>query len=76
MNVRKLKARILEYFGTQEAFAGAMGMSPFALSARMTGRVEWSRAEIAKALTLLEIPVEETHIYFFADLRALSHVAE
>lgn len=76
MNVRKLKARITEYFGTQEAFAAAMGLSPFALSARMTGRVEWSRSEIEKALTLLEIPVEETHIYFFANSRAFSHVEE
>ena len=74
MNEWKIKGRILEYFDTQADFAHAMGFSPVTLSKKLNGHVEWTRAEIEKACTLLHIAAEETHAYFFANLSAFSHV--
>lgn len=65
MSFSKLRGRIREIFGTQEAFAVAMDMSPGTLSCKLTGKTEWTKSEIEKACNLLEIPVENIHEYFF-----------
>lgn len=65
MSYAKLRGRIREKFATQEAFAQAMGMNPASLSGKLNGRTEWSRAEIEKACSLLDIPLAEAHLYFF-----------
>ena len=62
---RKLKGKIKEVFGTQEAFAKAMEMGKATLSQRLNGSVEWKVSEIAKACDLLHIPLTEAHLYFF-----------
>ena len=67
MNEMKLRGRIREKFGTQEAFAKAVGMSETTLSSKLNGKTDWTRAEIEKASTLLGIPIEEIPCYFFAD---------
>lgn len=61
----KLKGRIKEFYGTQEAFAKAMGMSAAALSARLNNINNFSQAEIDHACLLLEIPDDEIRLYFF-----------
>ncbi len=61
----KLYGKIREVFGTQEAFAEAMGMSKSALNLRLNQKVEWKAPEIAKACELLNIPLAELHLYFF-----------
>lgn len=61
----KLRGLINAKFGTQAAFAEAIGLSPTALSARLNGTTEWTRADIEKACTALEIPLTETAAYFF-----------
>lgn len=61
----KLYGKIREVFKTQEAFADAMEMSRSALSLRLTQKVEWKSPEIIKACMLLNIPVNEVHLYFF-----------
>ena len=66
MSYFKLRGAIREKFGTQEAFAAAMGMDPSTLSAKLNGRSEWDRAEIEKACTLLGVPLERAHEYFFS----------
>lgn len=66
MSYPKLRGRIREKYGRQEDFARAMGMSPTTLSAKLTGGTEWTRPEIVKACELLDIPLEEAHLYFFA----------
>lgn len=62
----KLYGKIKEVFGTQEAFAEAMGMSRTAINARLKQSVEWKTPEIVKACELLHIPIEEAHLYFFS----------
>ena len=65
MSYAKLRGLIREKFGTQDAFAKAMGMNPASMSSKLTGKTEWTRAEIEKACILLEIPLAEAHLYFF-----------
>ena len=65
MSYPKLRGKIREKFGTQEAFAIAIGMSPASMSAKLMGKTEWTRAEIEKACALLDIPMAEAHTYFF-----------
>lgn len=60
----KLKGRIKEKFGTQQAFAEAMEISTVTISMKLNGKIEWKSDEIAKASELLEIPLEEVGIYF------------
>lgn len=65
MDYSKLRGAIREKFGTQRAFACALGMSEASLSAKLNGRTEWQTDEIAKACQLLGIPLEMAHEYFF-----------
>ena len=66
MSYSKLRGAIREKFGTQEAFAKAMGKSLTTISAKLTGKTEWDRQEIEDACKLLDIPLTEAHAYFFA----------
>lgn len=66
MNESKLRGRIREKFGTQEAFADAMKMSHTTLSAKLNGKSEWKRQEIEDACRLLGISAEEIPLYFFS----------
>ena len=61
----KLRGAIREKFGTQEAFAIAMGLSISMLSAKLNDRSEWTKTQIIRACELLEIPLAEAHLYFF-----------
>jgi transcriptional regulator with XRE-family HTH domain len=65
MSYAKLRGKIREVFGTQEAFAEAMGISTVTLSQRLNNKVEWKTNEIAMACELLGIPLEEVAAYFF-----------
>ncbi|MBO5123432.1 MAG: DUF739 family protein [Oscillospiraceae bacterium] len=65
MNYAKLRGLIREKFKTQKAFAAAMGMNGSTLSAKLNNRTQWTRPEIEKACQLLDIPLEDAHIYFF-----------
>lgn len=61
----KLYGKIREVYGTQEAFAAAIGMHKATLSLRLTGKKEWKLSEVISACELLKIPFEEAHLYFF-----------
>lgn len=65
MSYSKLRGKIREVFGTQEAFAEAIGMSTVSLSQRLNGKLDWKTAEIAVACRVLGIPLEENAAYFF-----------
>lgn len=65
-NYSKLRGKIKEVFGNQDAFAVAMGMDRSTLSLKLNGKSDWTRLEIEKACLLLGIPVVEVHAYFFA----------
>ena len=66
MSYNKLRGKIREAFGTQEAFALAMGIDVSTLSQKLNGKVEFKQTEIIRACNLLNIPITDVHIYFFA----------
>ena len=61
----KLRGRIIEKFGSQVAFAEAVGLSKTQLSKKMTGKAGFDQNDIVKWCGLLDIPVEEAGLYFF-----------
>lgn len=61
----KLRGKIKEVFGVQDAFATAMGMDRSTLSLKLNKKSEWNRLEIEKACELLHIPIAEVPAYFF-----------
>ena len=65
MSYPKLRGAIREKYGTQEAFTDALKIAPATLSSKLTAKTEWTREEIEKAVSLLDIPVEDIHTYFF-----------
>lgn len=64
-NYSKLRGKIKEYFGTQEAFAKELGISSASLSAKLNNQVDFSQTEISNMMKLLEIPSVEMNDYFF-----------
>ena len=62
---RRLKGRIVERFGTQGAFAKAMGVTPQAISSRLLGKTNFSQGEIWYASILLGLTKEEVGELFF-----------
>lgn len=65
MNYAKLRGKIKEVFGTQEAFAESMDMSTVSVSQRLNNKLEWKTSEIVKACMKLGIPLEKAAEYFF-----------
>lgn len=65
MSYSKLKGRIVEKFGSQSAFAAAMGWREALLSAKLNNKSQWAFTEAMKACELLEIHPNEAHLYFF-----------
>ena len=66
MTYPKLRGAIREKFGTQEAFASALGMSKTTLSSKLSGKTEWTRQEIEDACKVLSVPIADALDYFFA----------
>ena len=66
MSYAKLRGKIKEVFGTNEAFAKALGMDTSSLSAKLNNKSPWKREEIEKACKVLNIPIEEVYLYFFS----------
>ena len=62
----KLRARIKEKFGTEGNFAEALGMSQNSVSRKFNDKVQFSSDDIRTWSKLLEIPLEEAGLYFFA----------
>lgn len=65
MSYGKLKGKIREVFGTQKAFADAIGLSVVAVNQRLNNKVQWKTPEIAKACEVLHIPLVDAWQYFF-----------
>ena len=67
MSYAKLKGRIVEKFGSQAAFAVALGWREALLSAKLNNKSQWTFSEVMKACELLDITPNEAHLYFFCD---------
>lgn len=61
----KLKGRVVECFGTQEAFARSIGMSPAGLSAKLRNLTGFTQDEICNACSALKIPARQISQFFF-----------
>ena len=61
----KLRGRIVEKFGTQQAFAKALGVSARTLSLKMNNRIPFGQGEIDSAITLLDATPQDIKAYFF-----------
>ncbi|MDO4649180.1 MAG: DUF739 family protein [Eubacteriales bacterium] len=62
----KLRGRIIEKYGSQKAFAKALGQSENSVSKKMNGSTGFSQADIIQWSELLGIEVREFPQYFFA----------
>lgn len=67
MNSNKLKGRIVEVYGTQGAFAEALGVHQQTVSQKLKNKRELTRAEIEHWCELLKIEREEIPSYFFTE---------
>lgn len=63
---RKLRGRIVEYFGTIQEFATALGISRQMASRYVNGRAKFTSAVMDKWGSLLNIERSEYPEYFFA----------
>ena len=61
----KLRGKIKEVYGTERAFAEAMGYNRCTISAKLNNQSEWTRADMDRACVLLGIPFSEVELYFF-----------
>ena len=61
----RLREQIKNVFGTQRAFADAMGINAATINAKLNGKADWNLSEIEKACILLCIPTYEINEYFF-----------
>lgn len=57
MKYPEVRGAIRAKFGTQQAFATAMGMHYSTLSGKLRGKTDWTRQEMEDACKLLGIPV-------------------
>lgn len=64
-NYAKLRGKIREVFGTQKAFADALGISSVSLSKKLNNMVEFTQEEINRSCELLHIVAGEIPVYFF-----------
>jgi transcriptional regulator with XRE-family HTH domain len=62
----KLRGRIVEKYGTQAKFAQELGISPTAMSEKMTGKTMFSQKDIDQWRKLLDIDSDDIGNYFFA----------
>lgn len=62
---RKLKGRIKEVFGTQAAFAVALGISKNSVSKKLTRKTEFSQSDVERWAELLHINRCEYGEFFY-----------
>lgn len=61
----KLSGKIIEKYGTRQKFSEALGLSERSLSLKLNSKVPWKTTEVMKACTILDIPKQDAHEYFF-----------
>lgn len=66
-NYSKLLGKIVEVCGTRTEFARRMGLSERSISCKLNNKFSFDQDEILKACNILDIPVKQVPIYFFAE---------
>ena len=61
----KLRARIKEKYGTEGNFADALNTTQMTVSRKFNDKTQFSSEDIRAWCKLLEIPLEESGLYFF-----------
>ena len=61
----KLCGKIREKFGTQGAFANALGISSTTLSYKLNNKIQWTQEEIDRAVELIGESEGKIPAYFF-----------
>ncbi len=61
----KLRGRIKEVFGTQEAFAQAIGLTERSVSLKITSKRSWKQDEIISSINVLNLTTDDIKPYFF-----------
>ena len=61
----KLRGRIVEKYGSQSAFADAVGNSVSFISQYMNGKKQLDQTTMNKWIEALDIPDDEIRAYFF-----------
>ncbi len=67
MDYSKLRGRIRERFGTEQAFAEAMEKTISQMSLLLNGKAVWRQVDIKKACDILGIADSDIGQYFFAE---------
>lgn len=62
----KLRARIKEKFDTEGEFAKALNLSQVSISRKFNNKVQFTSDDIKTWCALLEIPLSDAGLYFFA----------
>lgn len=62
---RKLRGRIVEMFGTYGSFADKINVSMVTVSNKLRGVTQFSQDDIVLWCEALEIPLDESGVYFF-----------
>lgn len=65
LDYSRLKGRIVEKCGSNQAFSNAMGWAQKTNTAKLTGRASWTQADILKACDILDIALQDIQSYFF-----------
>ena len=65
MVYNKLRGKIKEKGLTEGEFARQINLSNSGLSARLNGKTEWSISEMGIVCSVLSIPLNKAHEYFF-----------
>lgn len=63
----KLRGRVIEKYGSMEAFAETLGISRVSLSKKFNNKSGISREEILEWSALLDIPKGDIGAYFFVE---------
>lgn len=63
----KLRGRIIELFGSQEAFAEEVGQTPTTISYKLNNKKPITRNDIIKWGEVLMIEQENIGLYFFTE---------
>lgn len=64
----KLRGQIKEKFGTQAAFAKAIGISTTSLSLKLNNEREFTQAEINTSVDVLGVPYSDVESLFFTQV--------